>query len=202
MIRQFIDPKLEKLLRTRILSDLDSGRKNFDRPHTEAVVHWMKTLISELSNRKELDSLVLITAAYAHDWGYYKLFEGVNSDDPAEISKMKPKHMLRGSQMISEYIKSNLDAWYSSSQVEAIAHLVLVHDNVEDLNTENEILIMEADTLGMLDTDLVKPTFTKEENDHFISNQIKKRRIPRFQHEFAIKKAMELTKNRIKFYSS
>jgi hypothetical protein len=198
-MRVVIDPNVEQVLKATILPNLDLGRKNFDKPHTEAVVYWMKQLLANVPS-DHLDSQVLITAAYAHDWGYFQLFERINSDNPAEIEQKKALHMERGAQMISNLIDEQLSTYFTPSQKLLSAHLVAVHDQVEHLKTEEEILIMEADTLGMLDADRVAPTFSKEDNDVFIAEQIYGRRLPRFQHQYAKERALELVKKRVAFY--
>lgn len=194
-----INPHIEHLLKTTILPDLDQGRKNFDKPHTEAVVYWTKQLLQQ-KPCAHLDAQVLITAAYAHDWGYFQLFEGVNSDDPAEIAQRKPQHMERGAHMIADLIEKDLERYFTLAQKQLVIHLVAVHDQVEKLTTEEELLIMEADTLGMLDADRVKPTFSKAENEIFIQDQFYDRRLPLFKHAFAKQKAAELVKKRVGFY--
>lgn len=194
-----INPHVEQVLKEVILPDLDQGRKNFDKPHTEAVVYWTKQLLTRIP-LPHLDSQALITAAYAHDWGYFKLFEGVDSDDPAEISKKKAEHMERGASMITDLIENQLVTYFTASQKQLIAHLVSVHDQVERLTTEIELTLMEADTLGMLDVKRVTPTFAKVENNIFIQDQFYNRRLPRFIHSYAKQQATELVKKRAAFY--
>lgn len=194
-----ISPSLETTLRDTILPELEKGRKDFDRPHTEAVVHWTKTILEYLNN-PQLDPQVLITAAYAHDWGYIGLFEGANSHDRKEIAKRKPLHMERGAQYITNLINTKLTHHFTPEQTQAVAHLVRMHDRVEDLQTESELLLMEADTLGMLDTERVKPTFSKADNVGFLANEIYQRRLPRFIHPFAHEIASKLAKAREQYY--
>ena len=45
-----IKPQNEKVLKQVILKDLDKGRKDFDLPHTKAVVYWMKYLLQNIEN--------------------------------------------------------------------------------------------------------------------------------------------------------
>lgn len=196
---ELINPQAELILRQTILPDLEKGRKDFDRPHTEAVVFWMKTLLGLLSN-PELDTQVLITAAYAHDWGYIGLFDGLNSDDLLTIRKMKPVHMERGAKKIEELVRLKLSTLFSEDQITRCAHLVLVHDLVETLKDEDELLLMECDTLGMIDVNRVKPTFTKESNSLFMEREIKSRRIPLFLHTQAKDFAQKLALARLQFY--
>ncbi|MEP7166672.1 MAG: HD domain-containing protein [Candidatus Woesebacteria bacterium] len=194
-----INPNIEKVLENTILPDLLRGRKDFDLPHTKAVVFWMKKLLLNVQN-PSLDSQVLITAAYAHDWGYIGLFDGVDSTDIEVIHKMKPLHMERGSEKIRSLIGKKLSTYFSKEQQELVSHLVLVHDRIEDLRGDAEIVLMEADTLGMLDTDLVKPTFSKADNDVFIARELNGRRLPVFKHQFAKETAKVLAQKRLSFY--
>ena len=90
---ELIPAVVEKVLRQVILKDLtNKGRPNWDRPHTEAVVYWMKHLLTKL-NPPELNSKVLITAAYAHDWGYINLFTPGKQATIEEVLPMKKLHM-------------------------------------------------------------------------------------------------------------
>lgn len=193
---------VESAIQSKILPDLTKGRKDFDLPHTKAVVYWMKTLLSELlPSTSTLDPLVLITAAYAHDWGYIGLFDGVNSSDPAVIKTRKPQHMERGSEMIRAFLLRELSNSFTTDQINRVAHLVSMHDRVEQLKTEDEKLIMEADTLGMLDIERVKPTFSKADNDAFLENEIKNRRFPSFLHTQAIMYGQSLLQKRADYYT-
>lgn len=190
---------IEKKLQEKILPELEKGRKDFDRPHTEAVVYWMKQLIAQI--QPDIEPKILITAAYAHDWGYIGLFDGVNSSDPKEIAKRKPLHMERGAELIGKFLRQELSEYFSETEIQAVQHLVFMHDRVEELHTEDEILIMEADTLGMLDTDRVKPTFSKTDNERFIEKEIFGRRFKHFRHPFALASGKKLVEKRISFYA-
>jgi hypothetical protein len=193
-----IDPQIEAVLKRVILPDLKKGRKDFDLPHTKAVVFWMKKL---LTSTPQLNAKVLITAAYAHDWGYIGLFDGVDSSDLEVIHKMKPLHMDRGSQMITKLIEEKLSKHFSKAEKNRVGHLVLVHDRLESLHEQDELLLMEADTLGMLDADRVTPTFTAEDNATFIEREIRGRRFPRFIHQAAMAVSDELLQKRVRFYA-
>jgi hypothetical protein len=194
-----IDSKVEKLLQDTILPDLKSGRGDFDLKHTLAVVYWMKKLI-ENCGIGSIDSQVLITAAYAHDWGYVGLFDTVDSNNLDEIMKMKPLHMIKGAEKISHLLSTRLSDFYTTEQIQHIAHLVEVHDRVEALETDEELLLMEADTLGMIDTDVVVPTFSKADHKKHLNNELLGRRIPHFRHEYAKQQADTCLKKLIEFY--
>lgn len=192
-----IKPQIERVLRQIILKDLSKGRKDFDKPHTEAVVYWMKHLLMTLETKK-LDSQVLITAAYAHDWGYIGLFSNTNSNSLSDIKNNKELHMIRGSEMIEQLLQQRLGKLFTQNQILRVSHLVLFHDKVRKLIDEDEILLMEADTLGMLDTSFVKSTFSKNDNKTFMKKGIKGLRLPKFIHEEAKQIATELIMKREK----
>lgn len=177
-----IPHRVEQVLRQVILKDLaNKGRPNWDRPHTEAVVYWMKFLLEKL-NSPTLNSKVLITAAYAHDWGYMDLFtkgKSVNIDD---VPPMKKLHMKRGAELIERLLYQRLSGFFSEIEIIRVAHLVGVHDAVKELTDEDELLLMETDTLGMLDEERVPPTLSPQERQRFLEKSIYNLRLPRFIH--------------------
>ncbi len=191
-----IKPQIERVLRQTILKDLAQGRKDFDKPHTEAVVFWMKYLLTHIKSTKQLDSQVLITASYAHDWGYQGLFVNKNSNSLQDIKAMKKLHMTRGAVMIERLLHQKLGRYFTQQQILRTAHLVLFHDQVKKLHDEDELLLMEADTLGMLDTDFITPTFSKKDNLKFIKQGIKGLRFPHFIHQEAKDLAIKLIDKR------
>jgi hypothetical protein len=186
----------EQVLRDVILPDLDKGRPDFDRPHTEAVVYWMKEIcVSE----PQLNTRVLVTAAYAHDWGYIGMFEdGVT--DVGDIHDKKEAHMRIGSQKIGVLLRENLADGFSETEIARVQHLVFVHDRLDTVKDDDEIAMVEADTLGALDADRVKPTLTRKDNDWYIEDQVKRLRRPLFRHSRAIEVFQELLQKRIDFY--
>lgn len=190
--------QVEKFVSNKILPEIrQKGRKNFDYRHTKAVVCWIKKIISEVNNN--LDDLVLITAAYAHDWGYVDLFKGIETNLET-ITNSKKRHMLKGGKMIKYFLQKDLSSFFSKKQIERVSHLVKVHDQIEALKEEDEIILMEADTLGMLDVKRVKPTFSKTENKLFMEREIYGRRLLHFKHAYALKVARRLAKAREQYY--
>lgn len=204
---QLLNSKIETTLRQIILKDLEKGRKEFDRPHTEAVVFWMKHLLTSDSQvvahvkNKTINPKVMITAAYAHDWGYIGLFENTNSSSFEAIKKRKQLHMKRGSAMIEQLLYSRLAKQFTDAEILQVSHLVSVHDKIEQLKTEPELLLMEADTLGMLDISRVKPSFSKKDNDNFMKTGVYGRRLPAFKHSYALEIAHKLASQREEYYS-
>lgn len=181
-----------------ILPDLDKGRPDFDKPHTQAVVHWVKYIIDNESN---LNFKILVTAAYAHDWGYIGLFED-GLTDMTDIHTKKERHMEAGANKIEALLNEQFSDQYAPEKILRIKHLVYMHDRVEKLSEDDEIALMEADTLGALDSDMVKPTFSKQDNEFYIEREVKGRRFPHFKHSSAISVFDELLSKRINFYNT
>jgi hypothetical protein len=187
-----IPDRVEQVLRQIILKDLNNkGRLDWDRPHTEAVVHWMKHLLKVL-NSPTLNTKILITAAYAHDWGYADLFSREKTLSIAEVLPMKKLHMKRGAEMIERLLYQRLSGFFTEQEILRVVHLVGIHDAVRELNDEDELLLMECDTLGMLDEERVPPTLTTAERERFREKSIYNLRLPRFIHPEAKAAAEEL----------
>ena len=162
----------EKKFRDRVIGILESGRPEWDIPHTLATVYWIKELMAGESG----DELVLVCAAYLHDIGY-SLVEFTNDWDG--IHQAKSDHMAKGAVMAAELVK---DLPLSQRQQKEIVHLVAIHDKLEILSTKNEILLFEADSLGQIDIERVKSTFRGKDREKFL-DLFEKRRIPRFMTE-------------------
>ena len=180
-----IPENIERVLKQVIFKDLtNKGRPNWDRPHTEAVVHWMKHLLGTLK-KPSLNSKVLITAAYAHDWGYINLFTPGRPATIAEVLPMKKLHMKRGAEMIERLLYQRLSSHFTEAEILRVTHLVGVHDKVRELKDEDELLLMECDTLGMLDYERSPSTKSPEDEKGFLKHSIYDLRLPRFIHEEA-----------------
>jgi HD superfamily phosphodiesterase len=176
-----------------IFPDLERGRLGWDLPHTKAVVYWMGELLEEV----RLDPKVMIAASYAHDWGYIDLFPEKTTYET--IQKMKPLHMERGAEKIEKLLRESLSDEFSQKQIERVTHLVAVHDKLGQLKDEDEILLMEADTLGALDVERVAPTFSKEDNARYVEESIMRRR-PLFTHLKAIEAFDNLIQKRRDYF--
>lgn len=190
---------IEQIIANKILPQLKFGRGKFDHDHTLAVVDWIKWLIQK-NNSSELDSAVLITSAYAHDWGYVGLFKENEGENLQKITQKKAQHMERGARKINYFLKTKLSNYFTREQIQRVIHLVAVHDKIEKLNAEDEIILMEADTLGMIDSDKVKPTFSYEDNKKFLEEQLYGRRFLYFKHKYATEMALKLARKRERFY--
>ena len=195
-----IHPYIERILRQIILKDLaNKGRPKWDKPHTEAVVFWMKHLLKEINN-PQLNPKVMITAAYAHDWGYMNLFAQKKITSIKQVIPYKKLHMKMSVEMIERLIAQRLPGYFTQPEVLRLTHIISVHDNIRELKNEDEVLLMECDALGMLDADQVPPTLSPKENKYFMKHSIYDRRLPKFIHVEAKKIAQELIKKREEFY--
>ncbi|MCL4374419.1 hypothetical protein M1523_01005 [Patescibacteria group bacterium] len=191
----------ERLIADAILPQLYLGRSRFDHDHTVAVVYWIKWLIKKIS-LGQIYKRILITAAYAHDWGYAGLFREKEGESLDKITQKKALHMRRGARKIGHFLRTRCSSYFTADQIRRIVHLVAVHDNIEALATEDEIILMEADTLGMLDSARVKPTFSYADNEKFMKEQFYGRRLLHFRHQCAKQAALKLVEQRQRFYLS
>lgn len=187
---------VETVLQEHIFPDLLRGRKDFDLPHTKAVVHWVKQICSAESN---LNHKILITAAYAHDWGYAEQF--VNNPTYHNIQKIKSSHMEIGARKIDELIRTRLNTYFSKTERARVTHLVAIHDKLNEIKIDDEIALMEADTLGALDVERVKPTFSRKDNESYLEEVINQR-LPLFHHKLAKEMFATLLRERKSYYNT
>ncbi|MCD8484338.1 hypothetical protein LRY65_02005 [Candidatus Woesebacteria bacterium] len=94
----------ETILRDTIFPELEKGRPNWDRPHTEAVVKYLKEIIAQTPELK-LDRDVLIIAAYAHDWGYADLFADGKPLNFDQVISRKKEHMRLGAEKLEKLLQ-------------------------------------------------------------------------------------------------
>jgi hypothetical protein len=194
---QILGQKFEQAGCTLFFPDLLRGREGFDLPHTKAVVYWIKQIAM---SEPQLNAKVLVAAAYAHDWGYIDM--GIGKDASIDqVHDAKEQHMLVGSQRIAALLTQECRDEFSADEIEKVRHLVFVHDRLSEVKTDDEIALVEADTLGALDTDWVTPTFSKADNDRYINEQVLALRRPLFRHRLAIEVFETLLAKRRAFYS-
>ena len=191
---------LEKYLQEKIFPELETGRPGIDRPHTEGVVYHLKRIINN-TPELNLDKPVLLIAAYAHDWGYAKLFKAGQALQMADVANAKNEHMIKGSQLVTSLVQDPFFNFLSDEQKTRAIHLVEVNDKLEILKDFDELVLMEADTLGGLDTSFYQPTFNKESNDKYMQNVLEKR-FPKFITTFGKQEFPRLFKMRQDFYSN
>lgn len=163
-------PELWEQVEAFAESYLIQGRPNFDVPHTHGVVAWAYQLATKLNTQMDrgdvlpnepVDIPVLITAAWLHDIGYYGQFENVATH--AEVQDIKARHMLVGAELAQKFLLEKAASIFTSQQIDLVVHLVRIHDDLDQISTNLETLLVEADTLGMLDVNWVEPTYQGEE---------------------------------------
>ena len=190
----------EKVLQKKIFPELESGRPNWDRPHTLAVVKHIKAIIKN-SPSLNLDEDALVIAAYAHDWGYADLFEGGKPLSLDDVNSAKKAHMIIGAKKITKLLKNTTFNFLTKTQKLRIAHLVRVHDKVNILKDVDELVLMEADTLGGLDITMVKPSFDKDSNERYMRG-VKMKRFPLFITDYGKQAFKKLFKSRKDYYAN
>ena len=162
---------------TYAVSFLKEGRADWDVPHTRSVVYYADLL----AQAAEADRLVLTTAAWLHDIGYHGLFDEGDSSRYGHVQDKKILHMLRGADMAREFLeRDEVIRRYTADQRERIIHLVGIHDKLDELRELDELMLMEADTLGAIDIARVKPTFDGAGAEKYIA-KLKAKRLPLFR---------------------
>ena len=165
--------ELRDLVEGYALEILSHGRPGWDVPHTLAVVNWA----NKLARAQGLDAKVLTTSAYLHDIGYYGQFEGLMSADLGKVMDKKEKHMVVGAAMAASFLGSDeIRKRLTTDQIERIVYLISVHDRVEELRSLDEIVLMEADSLGAIDIDFIEPTYRGWGAIDYLETRMVKRR--------------------------
>jgi len=168
-----LDKEIEEKIKAEAIKQLENGKPGWDIPHTLIAVDWLRKLIEKEGG----DEKILLTAIYLHDIGYNKLKRCYNYED---VKKTKETHEEIGAEFAEKILK-NLDEYYSD-EIEEIVNLVKYHDYIDDINSFNRQLIMEADSLSAIDWERVKPSFNKEECKKYFED-FKQRRINKFKTE-------------------
>lgn len=186
--RSFYSEELVGKVSEYALEFLLKGRQEWDIPHTKAVVFYAE----EIAIANGLDVQVIKTAAWLHDIGYYALFQGSDSASYENVMDKKAAYMVNGARLAKEFLNlPEVSEYYSDEQKERIIRLVGIHDKIEDLTTDEEIVLMEADTLGAIDVSRVTPTFDKEGAEKYLKGLFA-RRLPKFKTEIGKKYFSEL----------
>lgn len=141
----------------------------------------------------------MLIAAYAHDWGYANLFTNGKLADYDTVANTKNAHMEVGAKKLKQLLTASFFCFLNEKQKNRAIHLVKVHDQLDKLNDPDEIILLEADTLGAMDIDLVKSTFDKKSNEKYIQ-ELTEKRLPKFITEYSIQEASKLIKKRKDYY--
>jgi putative nucleotidyltransferase with HDIG domain len=184
-----ITAELENKIEEFAVSLLRQGRKDWDEPHTRAVVYYAH----KLGEGKDINQKVLITAAWLHDIGYIGLFdEDSQYRTFEEIKQRKALHMEKGAEMAKEFLnQAGIREFYNPDEIDRVIHLVKVHDKLSELKDLDEIILAEADTLGALDYKRVKHTLDQKSMESWIEG-VKRKRAPIFATDMGKKYLREL----------
>lgn len=191
--------EVEEFLRERIFPDLERGRPEQDKPHTEAAVIKLKEILDHESHR-QLDKAVLLVAVYAHDWGYAGLFEGGRSIQRDEMKEAKLAHMELGANKLQVFLEDEFFSYLTDEQKERAVYLVRIHDLASEWVDDDVKVLMEADSLAALDVDLVEPTFNSESNERWIERVVKPIRIPAFLTDYSKGEVERLMEKRREYF--
>lgn len=181
---------LELRLKDKVLACLKLGRSNWDVPHTLACVFWMKELMQSEGGEER----ILIPAIYLHDIGYPLLEKGYTLN---QVIDSKSIHKGQGARL-AEDILSELK--FSPAEIDRIVHLVRVHDDLKRLDSHDEIMMFEADSLGQIDVERVPPSFSKQDYSQFM-DRFERHRVPLFRTRIG-KVYLEILLARAKSYFS
>jgi hypothetical protein len=190
---------LEKFLQENILPDLVLGRPT-DKIHTELVVKKLKEIILH-SPEISVDSIVLLIAAYSHDWGYVHLFKNNLPLSLKEVGAQKDAHMLAGAKKVSQLLDNSFFDSLSSEQKQRVIHLVEIHDKLKSLVDMDEIVLMEADTLGGLEPDVMGVFPDKDSEDRYL-RKCRDLRFSKFITDYGKKEFERLFNKRLEFFKS
>ena len=168
--------ELYSLARKYAMDFLEKGRQGWDVPHTRAVFYYAK-LIAENTGQ---DTLVIPTAAWLHDIGYYGRFEDGSFSSYSAVQDRKKMHMEVGAKLAEAFVsRTEVRKLISAEQGQLIVHLVLVHDNYPVITSLEEKILVEADALGTIDVRRVKPTFDRAGRIKFLE-ELRQSREPLF----------------------
>jgi HD superfamily phosphodiesterase len=170
---------IEENLRRKIKSYF---AESYFYSHTIAAVFYMKELIKKEGGNER----ILLPAIYLHDIGYPEVLAG-KKNDYSNHHSAKILHMQVGAN-ISKNILNELN--FNANEIKEIAHLISVHDN-KIINTNNEQMVFEADSLSMIDRKMVNPDFSKKDYEKFLIS-FEKSRMPLFKTKYGKESLMKL----------
>ena len=166
-----LNPEIEEQIKNEAMKYLVKGRVGYDAPHTLAAVHYMRELIKNEGG----DERILVTTMYLHDLGYPELKPGYTIHDVKKTKKEHPTLSVKRAREVLEKIND-----FTTIEIEKILFLILHHDDLEGIDTHDQQLVFEADNLGKIDPDRVKPSF-KKDNCLIFLKHFKEKRMPLFK---------------------
>ncbi|GEM_PF-926998 len=188
-----LEPELEEQVKARVLTYLEQGKPNWDMPHTLKVVEYMRELLTHEGG----NARVLIPAAYFHDSGYSLTnVAGQEGIEWQKILDVKRQHAVLGSAEAAKVLREI--GGFTEEEIIEIARLVLVHDDLGDMPAKdferegfNDLMIVEADSLGMIDPS-IPGNLSATERKKFIEQEFIPERLPLFKSDFGKQKVAEL----------
>lgn len=206
ILLQEIPTTLINAIQERAKAHLQHARENYDVPHTELVVSYVLELLQQ-PEVPQKDVLIMYTAAWFHDTGNDGLFQSnKESHTLNSVLDRKKTHMEKSEQYIRDFFASSpqIDKAYTKEQQERIAHLVSVHDNIPILTDADELILMEADSLGALKQNMLTTNasslFSVEDSKNYIRHHIVGKRAVKFFTTYGKRLLRELTRAYIEKY--
>lgn len=199
MPQKIVLNELENYLKEKILPDLEKSRGGFDNIHTLEVVAWLKKII-DANPKLNLDKIVLLIAAYAHDWGYSDIFKAGQIMDFEIVEKAKSLHMELGAKKTQKLLRDDFFSFLTDKQKKRCIHLVAVHDKKFEIKDTDELILMEADMLSGMQISPGKPIYDAESNKKLMEAMLATR-IPKFITEFSKNEAKKLIKARKDYFN-
>jgi hypothetical protein len=191
---------IEKILADIIFPELEAGRPNWDKPHTQAVVAKVKEIIEHSPNLK-LDKMVLVIAAYAHDWGYAGMFKDGQKLEYKDVMDAKEVHAILSAEKLTKLLKNPAFDILTKEQKDRAMYLVRTHDNLGQWEGIDALVLMEADTLGGLDVSYVTPTFDAASNEKYMQG-VRARRLPYFTTDYGKSEFERLFRMRNEYFAA
>lgn len=149
-----LSPELEEKVKNEALKYLRHGRPNWDIPHTEAVVYWIKELIANEGGNEK----VLVPAAWLHDIGVPQHRDGYSFDDMKQSKREVPHHEI-GAKEVPKVL--GRIGGFTANETTEIAKLVRGHYDKDKIDTFHQQLVIEADGLAKVDWERVTPNWDK-----------------------------------------
>jgi HD superfamily phosphodiesterase len=187
--------KIANFVENYVFTVLEKGDPRWDKPHAQAAAYHTKNILVQNPDYK-LDPVVMTLAAYLHDIGYSKFYKQGKSLTRDVYMEAKKQHMDIGVQIAGNLLQQ---IKLTNKQKKQILHLIQMHDRLDLLTQKDELVLMEADTLGALDVNFIKPTFNTFENTIYLQS-VTKNRLPKFITDYSKKQFNILSATRDKYY--
>ena len=172
----------EDEIRSKAEQYLTKGRPNWDVPHTLETVRWMQELVNAEGGNRQ----VLVSAMYLHDIGWGGMFD----NQQCNYDTVSAGKKLQAQQSVERAREILTDLRRPSSEIGHILSLIGVHDDLDQVETPYEILVLEADTLGQLSTPQ-NGNFGTLDYSRFIDH-VREERAPKFRTATGIRRMDEL----------